>query len=59
MKWDKLTAEEKRQWFENSVRMHQDLPTQKRKAIMAKIEKEREKKRRRESRRRPKWWQRK
>jgi hypothetical protein len=58
-KWNDLTRDEKRLWFENSIRMHEDLPTQKRRAIMAKIEKEREKKQRRENRRKPKWWHKK
>ncbi len=55
-RWNDLTGDEKRLWFDNSMRMHRDLPTQKRQSILEKIEKEREKKRRRESRRKPKWW---
>lgn len=57
--WNYLTAEERRKWFDNSFRMHEDLPTQKMRHIMAKIEKEREKRERRQNRRKPKWWKRK
>ena len=57
--WNKLTSDEKRQWFENSYRMHEDIPTQKRRKIYAQIEAERKKQEKRNHRRKPKWWQRK
>jgi len=58
-KWTDLTPDEKRQWFDNSIRMHENLPIQKKRKIWAQIEKEREKQERRNRRRKPKWWQRK
>lgn len=58
-RWDDLTADEKRHWFENSYRMHQNLPIQKKRKIWSEIEKEREKQEKRAGRRKPKWWQRK
>lgn len=58
-KWADLTADEKRRWFDNSIRMHEELPIQKKRQTWAKIEKEREKQEKRNRRRKPKWWQRK
>ncbi|QZE11347.1 hypothetical protein SEA_FORREST_243 [Streptomyces phage Forrest] len=58
-KWTDLTDDEKRQWFDNSIRMHENLPIQKKRIIWARIEKERKKAEQRAKRRKPKWWQRK
>jgi hypothetical protein len=58
-RWRDLTDDEKRQWFDNSIRMHENLPIQKKRKIWAAIEKNREKQERRNARRKPKWWQRK
>ena len=58
-RWDDLTPDEKRQWFENSIRMHESLPIQKKRKIWARIETERKKAEQRAKRRKPKWWQRK
>ncbi|QQV92584.1 hypothetical protein SEA_MEGANTHEEKILLA_247 [Streptomyces phage MeganTheeKilla] len=58
-KWTDLTPSEKMQWFDNSIRIHEDLPIQKKRKIWARIEKERKKAEQRAKRRKPKWWQRK
>jgi hypothetical protein len=58
-KWNDLTTKEKQQWFDNSLRMHENLPIQKKRILWAKIEKERKKEETRQKRRKPKWWQRK
>lgn len=54
MKWNKLNADEKRLWFENSYRMHQYMDVEKRQHIYEQIEKARKKSKHRKPKNR--WW---